>query len=167
MMPGDGRKPGAPEPDVAAELESLAEDWITLWQSEIAGLAADREAAEGWAAMSAAWAGLGAAWLRAATAPPFGRGAPNPYAANPFATGPAHDGPAAPSRPAPAAASPDPGGEPGDGGAGGHGDAALRRRVDELERRLAALEPGTPDLPGGAGGDAPDRRRPRRRKPAG
>lgn len=28
------------------EVERLAEDWITLWQSEIAALAADREAAE-------------------------------------------------------------------------------------------------------------------------
>lgn len=31
-----------------AEVERLAEDWITLWQSEIAALAADREAAEAW-----------------------------------------------------------------------------------------------------------------------
>ena len=46
------------------DLDSLAEDWIALWQSEIAGLAADPELAEQWAA----WAALGAAWMRAATA---------------------------------------------------------------------------------------------------
>ncbi|WP_439598485.1 hypothetical protein, partial [Falsiroseomonas sp.] len=80
--PGDGKRDGNPDgasqqgQDPAAELEGLAEDWIALWQSEIAGMAADREAAEGWAAMTAAWAALGAAWLRAAAAPPFGRAPP-------------------------------------------------------------------------------------------
>ncbi|MFC7608479.1 hypothetical protein [Teichococcus aestuarii] len=44
----------------------MAEDWITLWQSEISALAADRELAEGWAA----WAAFGAAWMRAAATPP-------------------------------------------------------------------------------------------------
>ena len=44
------------------DLDRLAEDWIALWQSEIAGLAADPELAEQWAA----WAALGAAWMRAA-----------------------------------------------------------------------------------------------------
>ena len=43
----------APDKD-DAELEKLAEDWITLWQSEIAGLASDREAAEAWAAAASA-----------------------------------------------------------------------------------------------------------------
>ncbi len=59
-----------------AEIERLAEDWITLWQSEIAALASDREAAEAWAAAASAWAALGAAWLRAAAAPPFARQPP-------------------------------------------------------------------------------------------
>ena len=45
-----------------ADLEKLAEDWISLWQSEIAGLASDREAAESWSAAAA----------RIQAAPPFG-----------------------------------------------------------------------------------------------
>ncbi|WP_235961957.1 hypothetical protein [Falsiroseomonas selenitidurans] len=180
-MQGDDPREGDP----AAELERLAEDWIALWQSEIAGLAADREMAEGWAAMGAAWAALGAAWLRAAAAPPFGRAPPGfppgappgypPGAPPGFAYAmqspwwpPADDRPAAPPRAPAAAAAPDPGGEPGDGGDRQRGDATLARRVAELEQRLAGLERGgAPDLPGGAGGSAPDRRRPRRRKPAG
>ncbi|MGG5888329.1 hypothetical protein ACLF3G_14435 [Falsiroseomonas sp. HC035] len=178
MMHGDGAKDGR---DAAAELEALAEDWIALWQSEIAGLAADRETAETWAAMTAAWAGLGGAWLRAAIAPPFGRpppGAPGfppnwpmPNWSPPaWPTWPAHDSAAAPPRPAPAAAAPDPGREPGDGGDRERGEPAGADRIAELERRLAELErvgPGRqqPGLAGRAGGDAPDRRRPRRRKP--
>jgi hypothetical protein len=61
------------------EVERLAEDWITLWQSEIAALAADREAAEAWSAATSALAALGAAWLRAAAAPPaiFAAAAPS------------------------------------------------------------------------------------------
>ncbi|MDO9499708.1 hypothetical protein [Falsiroseomonas sp.] len=178
MMQGDDPRdgdPGKPGRDAAAELEALAEDWIALWQSEIAGLAADREAAEGWAAMTATWSALGAAWLRAAASPPFGRpppgGAPNPFGMahwpSPGWPGPTHDSAAAPPRPAPAAAAPDAGGEPRDGGDPERGDAALAARLAELERRLAALEPGRAPVPGGAGGDAKDRRRPRRRKPAG
>ena len=37
--------------------EAGAADWITLWQSELAALAADREAQETWQAMLALWAG--------------------------------------------------------------------------------------------------------------
>ncbi|WP_131829594.1 hypothetical protein, partial [Teichococcus deserti] len=50
----------------AEALERLAEDWITLWQSEITAWAADRELAEAWSS----WAALGAAWMRAAATPP-------------------------------------------------------------------------------------------------
>jgi hypothetical protein len=128
-----------PTPD-EAEIERLAEDWITLWQSEIAALAADREAAEAWAAMSAAWAAVGAAWLRAAVAPPFGR--PSPFAW--------HDGAVPQARPAPAAAAPADGGGPRMDGAGD--------RIAELERRLA-------DLEGRAGRKAADPGKPRRRRP--
>lgn len=168
-MHGDAPKDGAREgvQDSAAELEALAEDWIALWQSEIAALAADREAAETWAAMSAAWAGLGAAWLRAATAPPFGRappGYPPGYPIGYPTAWPSHDRPASPPWPAPAAAAPDPGRQQGDGGDRERGQPA--DRIAELERRLAELERGRAEnLPGRAGGDAPDRRGPRRRKP--
>ena len=125
------------------DLDSLAEDWITLWQSEIAGLAADPELAEQWAA----WAALGAAWMRAATAM-----APR------FRGGPAHDGPAAPPRPAPAAAPSGPGGPAGAGRDDEPARDAMARRLAELERRLA-------DLEGGAGGTGADPGRPRRRGP--
>jgi hypothetical protein len=145
-----------PKPD-EAEIERLAEDWITLWQSEIAALAADREAAEGWAAAASAWAALGAAWMRAAAAPPFGRPPPAWPFPGPFPGAFAHDGAAAPPRPPAAAAAPAHGGEPGMAGAG-RDDDALRTRLAELERRLSDLEGG----PGGAGKDP---RPPRRRKP--
>jgi hypothetical protein len=171
MMHGDGPRNTAKtgDRDAAAELEALAEDWIALWQSEIAALAADREAAETWAAMSAAWAGLGAAWLRAAAAPPFGRpppGGPGFQSGWPPSAWPGHDRAATPPWPAPAAAAPDPGRQPGDGGDGERGQAAGADRIAGLERRLAELERGRDgDVARGAGGDAADRRRPRRRKP--
>ncbi|MEO3472586.1 hypothetical protein AAFN86_12010 [Roseomonas sp. CAU 1739] len=125
------------------DLDSLAEDWIALWQSEIAGLAADPELAEQWAA----WAALGAAWMRAATAmaPRYQPGAHDRAAAPPWA-------------PAPAAPS-------GAGGHAGHGGGdkpardAMAERLAELERRLA-------DLEGGPGGKGPDPRRPRGKRPS-
>ena len=43
------------------ELDGLAEDWVALWQSEIAGLMADPELAAAWGAMAA----MGNAWLNA------------------------------------------------------------------------------------------------------
>jgi|688.fasta_scaffold25821_11 hypothetical protein len=127
------------------DLDRLAEDWISLWQSEVAGLAADPELAEKWAA----FASLGAAWLRAAA-----------HFSKPFTPGaaPAHDSATAPPRPkAPAA----PSGAGGDEGAGGGGDAprdAMAERIATLERRLA-------DLESGAGGTGAHQRRPRQRRP--
>ena len=61
MSDGPGRDESAAGPD----LRKLAQDWITLWQSELAGLAVDREAQETWQAMLALWAGAAAAMLRA------------------------------------------------------------------------------------------------------
>ena len=154
------------------DLERLAEDWIALWQSEIAGWAADPEAAEAWSA----WAALGAAWLRAmaaAAAPAARRPPPMPPG---FAFGASRgtarpdDGTAPPPRPAAAAAAP---GDGGDARPGGHREprpaappdgadaaerAAMAARLAELERRLADLERGP-------GGNPPDRRRARRRTP--
>ncbi|HEX2943875.1 MAG TPA: hypothetical protein VHO91_22655 [Rhodopila sp.] len=126
-------------PDSAgrSDAERLAQDWITLWQSELSALAADPELRESWQAAWAIWAGTLSAMLR---------GLPRD----------AHDGPAGKAgtadaaRPAPAAAAPDP------------RDAEierLARHVAALERRLAELERG-----GGDGVDPP--RRPRR-KPRG
>jgi pimeloyl-ACP methyl ester carboxylesterase len=127
------------------DLDRLAEDWIALWQSEVAGLAADPELAERWAA----FASLGAAWFRAAT-----------QFSKPFAPGaaPAHDSATPPPRAAPPAA---PSGAGGDQGAGGGRDVArdaMAERIATLERRLA-------DLEGGAGGGSAHQRRPRQRRP--
>ena len=66
MSTDPGRQDGA-RPDAAAapDLRKLAQDWITLWQSELAALAVDREAQETWHAMLALWAGAAAAMLQA------------------------------------------------------------------------------------------------------
>ncbi|MCZ8279193.1 MAG: hypothetical protein O9313_12715 [Acetobacteraceae bacterium] len=126
------------------DLEKLAEDWIALWQSEVAGLAADPELAERWAA----FASLGVAWFRAAA-----------QFSKPFAPGASqHDSAASPPRPAPAAAPSGAGGDPGHGGSGGAARDAMAERIATLERRLA-------DLESGAGGSRANQRRPRQRRP--
>jgi hypothetical protein len=126
------------------DLEKLAEDWIALWQSEVAGLAADPELAERWAAFAA----LGAAWFRAAAqfSKPFTPGASQ------------HDSTVPPPRPAPAAAPSGAGGDTGHGGSGGAARDAMAERIAILERRLA-------DLESGAGGGSAHQRRPRQRRP--
>jgi hypothetical protein len=99
--------------------EALARDWITLWQSELAALAVDREAHETWQQMLALWASLAGALARA---PPRG-GADG--------AGAHSAGAAAAPRASSAAAAPD------------ARDAEIDRlagRVGELERRLADLE---------------------------
>lgn len=158
----------------ARTLEQLAEDWITLWQTEIAGWMTDPELAR----MLAAWMSQGAAgwggasggapggpmgwpagWPTAGMAPPHEFG---PFAAFFRAQSP-HGPPNGPSWGfPPGAASPAPpppaGGVAGATGAG-DGSAALvevlLRRVAELERRMADLGPDP------AGGAAPAAR-PRR-----
>lgn len=152
--PGDGTDhapPGDPG-DLQIDMESLARDWITLWQSEIAALAADPETAETTARVAAIWAAAANAMLR-----------PMPGAAP--AQAPAHDqkldtGAAAAPGAAPAAAAPDAGADALLGVLG-----RLDERIGAIERRLAALESnrlrhahGAPH--GRPGGSKPGRRRP-------
>jgi hypothetical protein len=135
------------------DLDRLAEDWVALWQSELAGLAADPE----FAALSRQWLSLGLGWWRMLQAGPVAWPAAAPW----------HDQPAAPPRPTAAAAASGAGGGPGLGGAGldpRRPDPIhlerLGARLAELESRLAALE-GRP-----AEGSADRRRHRRRRAPA-
>ena len=55
---------GAPK---APDLEKLAQDWITLWQSELSAMAADRELQESWQTTAVLWAGVATAMLNAMT----------------------------------------------------------------------------------------------------
>jgi hypothetical protein len=97
--------------------EKLAEDWVTLWRSELTAMAADRELRESWAAMVTLWSSAATtAMSRLNTrydSPPG-----NPPAAQP-------------PRPEAAPAAPD---------AGLDEIERLNRRVAELERRLAEFQ---------------------------
>ncbi|CAH2600301.1 conserved protein of unknown function [Rhodovastum atsumiense] len=117
-----GDRSGPPQPDGAGEdLRDLARDWITLWQSELAALAVDRELQETWHVVLALWAGAAGAMLQG-----LPRGMPDD------GHGPGNGaGAAAAPRPAPAAHAPD---------ARDAEVEQLRHRVAELERRLAGLE---------------------------
>ncbi len=67
----DFAEPGSQETSASGQapeepdLHRLAQDWITLWESELSALAADPELREAWQAMSAVWAGAMTAMLRA------------------------------------------------------------------------------------------------------
>lgn len=123
---GDRHSPEWQAPD----LQALARDWITLWQSELAAVATDREFQESWQTLAALWAGVAGAMLRGL---PRGLsdGAAGPFGAGTFAA----------SRPAPAASAPDARAAEVD---------RLARRVAELERRLAELD-GSASSDGAAG----------------
>ena len=108
----DGEPPAGPPP--AEDLHDLARDWITLWQSELAALAADREAQETWQALLSLWAGAAAATLQAM-----------PRAGHERAR------PAQSPRPAAATTAPD---------ARDAEIERLHRRLADLERRLHELE---------------------------
>jgi hypothetical protein len=124
-----GGPAGSPAPGTAAadpqgaDMQRLARDWITLWQSELTAAAADRELQETWQTLAGLWAGVAGAVLAA-----LPRGLPDGPTRHAAAPGP---GAAAPARSAPPAAAPDP------------RDAEIQRlarSVAELERRLADLE---------------------------
>jgi hypothetical protein len=115
--PGGPPQPGSPQ--------AIAADWVTIWQSELAALATDREMQDAWTRLVARWAQLAQAAVRLL-----------PQGVAGSADGSAgRAGPAAPARPKAPVAAPD------------ARDAALQHladRVEELERRLRALSPGDP-----------------------
>lgn len=113
--PRDGARLGVPDP------RKLARDWITLWQSELSAMAADREIRESWQTVLALWAGTMSAMLR------------DPPSAARHDTTRGQSGSADAPRAAPVAAAPD---------ARDAEIASLARHVAALERRLADLERG-------------------------
>ena len=101
---------GSKTPNAGApDLRAVAEDWITIVQSELAALATDREAAEIATAMLAVWANAATAMVRASARP------------------------AASTRPAPTAAPPDAGND--ELAALHHRINELERHVAELGQR--------------------------------
>jgi hypothetical protein len=107
----------------------MAADWITIWQSELAGLATDRELQEAWVRLVDFWARSAEATLRLL---------PQPAAAPQADGADRRAGAAAPPGAPPAMAAPD------------ARDAALQRlaeRVAELERQFGARPAGAPALP--------------------
>jgi len=123
------------DPKPPIDLHRLAQDWITLWQSELTAAAADRELQETWQTMAALWASAAATMLRALprAAPGPGEGGGGRWPGPGGAAGGGSAGAAVPPRTTPAAAAPDP------------RDAEidrLARRIADLERRLAGLERG-------------------------
>ena len=124
--PGLGQHAERPQ---AANLQAVATDWITIWQSEIAALATDREVQEAWVRLVAVWAqtaGAAARLLPSQPRPPTGDQA-------------RRTGPAAQAGSTAPMASPD------------SRDATIQHlacRVEELERKLRALAAGNNDLVG-------------------
>ncbi|GLR67596.1 hypothetical protein GCM10010909_22770 [Acidocella aquatica] len=107
--------------------DTLAQDLVAMWQSELTAMAADREVRESWAAMVALWAQSANAALRFA----------------PYDQTAGSSGAAQPARAAPAAAAPQPGVDEIE---------RLGRRVAELEQRLARfMERGDDGTGPGAG----------------
>ena len=131
---GTDRPHAAPPGDDRAEPLAWFRDWMTLWQSELAGMAGDRELREQIQAALDTWSTSGQAVLAALGAM---------MAAQRSA---GHDN--TPTPPWPAAADAASGAGPGTSGgtrggaSAGSDDAlgALSLRIAELERRIAGLE---------------------------
>jgi len=124
---GTGREDTDPRATHGLDLpdpRKLAQDWITLWQSEISAIAADPELRESWQTVMALWAGAMSTVLR---------GIPREQQVWRHDGTPGRSGPAETSRASAAASAPD------------ARDAEIERLADHvaaLERRLAELERG-------------------------
>jgi hypothetical protein len=118
------RKAGTGSNEQDPALTQLLDDWVTIWQSELAGLVLDREMQDGLLRAIDGWAVQSRAVLRMLA--PYLEGGGD---------GTSTAGPDAAARAAAAAAAPD-------------GREAVIRdllgRVAELERRIAAGTPATP-----------------------
>jgi hypothetical protein len=108
-----------PNPPPGNDPSQVWDDWWTIWQSELAQLATDRELREVWTTMIALWRSF---------APNSG---PAGELHDPRAARRAQTRPVGAARAAAAAAAPD---------AGGDEVVRLRERVADLESRLASLE---------------------------
>jgi hypothetical protein len=132
-----GRAPPGPGQAGKPDLQTVTADWITIWQSELAAMAIDREMHEAWVRMMTVWAQATSAAARLLPLSPSVR-----------ADGPAgHAGSAAPPGAAAAMAAPD------------ARDAAIQRladRVDELERRIRTLTASRSGRMGGMDANPPD-----------
>jgi hypothetical protein len=117
--------PDQSEAGETPDLRRLAQDWITLWESELSALAADPEMREAWQALASIWSGAMTAALQR-----LPRGAAQADHDGPSSGG---AGPNDAPRTASAVAAPD---------ARDAEIERLARHVDALERRLAELESG-------------------------
>jgi hypothetical protein len=80
-------RPGSGGPESRARVipdlpdaRKLAQDWVTLWQSELSAMAADREMREAWQTILAVWAGTMSAMLRGLPRAPAPQWHSNPAA---------------------------------------------------------------------------------------
>jgi len=132
---GADAMPGPPD------LHRLAQDWITLWQSELTAMAADREMQETWQATIGLWAAFATAMVKAMPPSSSSPKSPSPPEAHDPAlvrrAGESGAGSAAraadAARSTPAAAAPDP--RNAEVKRLGRHIAALEARLAELERR--------------------------------
>jgi hypothetical protein len=80
-------RPGSGGPESRARVipdlpdaRKLAQDWVTLWQSELSAMAADREMREAWQTILAVWAGTMSTMLRGLPRAPAPQWHSNPAA---------------------------------------------------------------------------------------